>query len=229
MERMAYDDREIIADLNRLTAGIKGIDVFQIQGGEPLIYKNLDKIIQYAGKNRKIKKITITTNSTVLPDRKIINLLKKYDVSMQLSSYPVTAGRREELSKLLEREKINFQVYDFLGGKGGGKWRAMGFMVPREKNSEIVRKRYASCVFAGCTTLENGVIGRCSRSTNAPSVQNYDPVRGELFDVRKKHLKIRFLWWYLIQPRLFPKQCMECCRRCLGSAQGEEVEPAVQL
>lgn len=228
-DMLIYDCESIIADLETFTSKIMSIELLQIQGGEPFLYKDIDKIITYAGQNRKIKHIRITTNSTIIPRQQTMNLLRQYDVSITLSDYPVTASKRKILEQRLKEEKIRYEVYEFLGGRGGGLWRNMGYMVPREADNEIVRKRFLSCAFSGCTTLENGVIGHCSRSTNAPYVQNYVPARGELLEIRKNHLKIRFLWWYIFQLKMFKGKCMECCRRCLGSSGGEEIEPAIQL
>jgi hypothetical protein len=65
---------------------------FVLIGGEPFLYKKLDEAIEYIGKRYRKKMImfSITTNGTILPNNHLIELIKKYGVTLRISDYSYT-------------------------------------------------------------------------------------------------------------------------------------------
>lgn len=57
--------------------------------GEPLLYKYLDKAIDYVGReySSKIGRMSITTNGTILPSKTVLEMCKKYDVEFSILNY----------------------------------------------------------------------------------------------------------------------------------------------
>lgn len=78
---------------------------FVLIGGEPLLYKELDQIIEYIGEKyrEKINIFSITTNGTILPNEKILENCKKYQVTFRISNYSKSIPRlKEQYKKLME-------------------------------------------------------------------------------------------------------------------------------
>ncbi len=70
------DLEEIFACFNRFLDTIDMLLDLRILGGEPFLRKDLDLLINAYSDNDKIKRITVYTNSTIVPPQKVIESLK---------------------------------------------------------------------------------------------------------------------------------------------------------
>lgn len=113
------------------------IKEFVLIGGEPFLYQKLDKIVEYIGENyrNKIVLFSITTNGTIIPEQSLLNLCKKYNVTIRISDYSATLKhleqRYEQLKKKLENSKVSY----IMGGKET-KWMDYGFETVDRKGKE---------------------------------------------------------------------------------------------
>lgn len=88
---------------------------YTLLGGEPLLHKDLTKIISYLMENygNKIGLINLITNGTVLPNSDVIDILKKYNVTVHISDYTLALHYEDKLQKftdLLTESKIEHYV-----------------------------------------------------------------------------------------------------------------------
>ena len=94
------------------------IKEFVLIGGEPLLYRELDKIIAYIGEKYREKMIcfSITTNGTIMPEQKILELCKKYRVLIRISNYSAELKylekKYEKLKEELRRHEITYRMSD---------------------------------------------------------------------------------------------------------------------
>lgn len=94
------------------------IHEFVLIGGEPLLYKQLDKVIQYIGENyrNQIDIFSITTNGTILPSAEIQKWCQKYDVLFRISNYSQTIPRLEhqyeKLAMMLKNDGIQYTLME---------------------------------------------------------------------------------------------------------------------
>ena len=85
---------------------------FVLIGGEPFLCKDLKASIMYIGEKYRNKMIifSITTNGTILLDDEILNLCRRYDVTIRVSDYseslPRLKMRYDELYKKLKQNKV---------------------------------------------------------------------------------------------------------------------------
>lgn len=90
------------------------IKEFVLIGGEPLLYKNLVASITYIGERyrRRIGIYSITTNGTIIPDEKLLEACKKYNVLFRISNYGRQLPRLKEnyakLITILKKENVSF-------------------------------------------------------------------------------------------------------------------------
>lgn len=81
------------------------INEFVLIGGEPFLYGELEELVDYIGERyrEKILRFSITTNGTILPSDKMLELCKKYRVTIRVSDYSDT------LPKLASRYKLFYE------------------------------------------------------------------------------------------------------------------------
>lgn len=93
------------------------VQEFVLIGGEPFLYKDIDKVIEYIGKKyrSKMDMFTITTNGTLMPKDATLNLCRKYGVIFRISNYAKTLPWIEEknikLTKKLAENQIPYIYY----------------------------------------------------------------------------------------------------------------------
>lgn len=103
-------------DLKRLK---KNFDVFfesvdyvyeyTLLGGEPLLHKSIAEIISYLGNRygKRIGRINLISNGTVIPNNDVIDILKKYHVTIHISDYTCSVDYKEILAKLQKKFLAN--------------------------------------------------------------------------------------------------------------------------
>lgn len=96
-------------DLNRLKNNFniffESVDFvyeYTLLGGEPFLHKNIGEIILYLGdKYRdKIGQINLISNGTIVPDDKVLDVLKKFQVTVHISDYTCSIDYKRNLDSL---------------------------------------------------------------------------------------------------------------------------------
>lgn len=84
------------------------VRLINIYGGEPLVHPELAAIIEYIlqFKNR-FEDLIMTTNATILPSKKVLELCSKYKILYQISDY---GNMHENFLKVLEEYNIPYMV-----------------------------------------------------------------------------------------------------------------------
>lgn len=138
---------------------------FVLMGGEPFLYKDLDKVIEYIGNNYRDQMMiySITTNGTIKPSQQILNLCRKYKCMFRISNYSYQIPRLEEkyeqLIEILKKNQIEYSInppehewmdYGFEYVENGGKKEELIkiFDACRTPCREIRENRFYYCVMA---------------------------------------------------------------------------------
>ncbi len=126
------------------------VDEFVLIGGEPLLYRDLDKAVEYIGRKYRhcINNFVITTNGTILPKDELLNLCTEYDVFFDISNYSGALPRLKESYKRiinkLEERQIRYSLGDEMR-----MWMDYGFDHVDHKHDERILKS----IFRNCKTL----------------------------------------------------------------------------
>ncbi|MCR5674239.1 MAG: radical SAM protein [Lachnospiraceae bacterium] len=221
-ESMRYDVGSIIADAASVLKYFR-FETVGIQGGEPFLYSDLDRLLVYLGDHESLSSVTIATNGLIHPKESTLRLLKQYDVMVRISNYPAYGQTALEEKNRLEEMGIRVAFYQFAGGENA--WKYMGRTeVERENDDAAVQKRFRNCDFNICTTLEDGKIVHCSRALNAARVQGFSLSPEDAVSVRgNETLRSDMIDYY----RRF--RFMESCRYCYGTSGSERIVPAEQI
>lgn len=141
------------------------IKEFVLIGGEPFLYRDLDKVIAYIGEKYRGKMINfaITTNGTIMPKQKILDLCREHNVLIRISNYSAELKYLEKkytkLKEELEKNKIMYILgdsdyywmdYGFETVDRGGKAEDLIPVFDKCKTPcrEIRGNRYYYCVMA---------------------------------------------------------------------------------
>ena len=99
---MTFEDFKLYLD--KILDSVDSIRHLVILGGEPLINPELSQMLEYAAEQKKIFFIQLITNGTMVPQEKLLNVLKQYNnrIYLYMSNY----ADNPELKSILKQEQI---------------------------------------------------------------------------------------------------------------------------
>ncbi len=155
----------------RVLASVKEIIFCELVGGEPFLYKNLDKALDYVGSQKKIRQIVIVTNGTVIPNDSIIQKLHDLNVLVRVSDY----GLFEKMSLFvakLDKYGVNVRIQQDM------KWNDPGDIEKRGKTEDELKKQYNACEFSlKCKYLCEDKLFTCARAASLYHLGLFDDDR----------------------------------------------------
>ena len=183
-EHVGYTAKDILEDLELLFRHVDYIVAYRILGGEPLINNELEDMIKQIGDRYgdRIGNIGIITNGTLLPDEKLIETSKKYNVKFDFSDYTDVVDykkRFDESVKIVSNAGLRYSVNRSL------RWCDFGFPVNnRMYDFDKVREHMLSCgpIFHG---LNDGKYYYCHVSWSADKAKLLKNVPDDYVDLRK--------------------------------------------
>lgn len=209
-------------------------EVFNIQGGEPLLHPDLSRVIEHVMKYKgQIKTVLLTTNGTLMPKPELIEVLRRFRDSIQvnISNYGPDLSRKvPQLTVLLNENGIRNNTFKYYGTEMHyGGW--LDFTDHTFKNlseEELIRQ----CEECGCRSSSQFAIrggelfccGRNMRRSDLGIIPKDEKSRVDMFDSRtvsEKRENVRAI----LSAKYTP-----ACPYCTGKRLGREHEsPAVQL
>lgn len=159
-EKFTIDVEEQIRDLEKLLYYVDGIINVEVIGGEPFVYRQLPKLLQYLCDMPKITFIEVTSNGTVLPSVEVLELLKNPKICVLLSDYGKVNSERAH--KTYQYLKQNHVCVHNLKNR---EWIQGGNLKRRKKSRRRLKYEYFHC-FArkDCRTLYKGRLYVCGRA-----------------------------------------------------------------
>ena len=206
------------------------IYLFQITGGEPLLYKDLQLLLEYIDQNyrKQIFRLEIVTNGTVLPSDSLCQYFRDKNIHIVLDDYRKAIPERAEVFVQILEKFSQYQV-SFLENCVG-QWFRM--YIPEQKHpvlseEELIQK-FNVCGTPWCS-LRDGKLSVCNYSMYADTAGICKASEDEFFDLdnyKKTDKKV------LVEFRLrySKKGYTEFCKRC-NSWEWENTcwcDPAIQ-
>ena len=216
-----YDIKMIIKDIEQLLKACKNIEIVQVQGGEPFIHPDIYTLLAYLVNEQRILKVQLASNGVASLKSQVIEILKHPKLHLGISDYYPHVNS-QKLINVLKENNIPHKKYQF--ATGTGEWFNFGGIdTEREKNEEIVKNRFNSCPYSICTTLQNGILGRCARSINARQVFSFSGFLNDYLNLRDGSCDSKKIIDYFNN-----RKFMEACYYCYGATLGK-IPPAIQL
>ena len=106
----------IIADLKIVLDSVAVVRKLQIQGGEPFIYSDLGKLVEFIGSDDKVQRCIIATNGSITPSDKLMSTLKKNNAEIRISNYNLFPEKISRLEEKCDEFGIKHDMYNFTSG-----------------------------------------------------------------------------------------------------------------
>lgn len=178
-------------DLDILLRAVDYIDYFGFVGGEPLIDVDLDKMIKYAVSKRKIRHLFVATNCTILPNEKILKVMKNKKAAFQLSDYRDVkfnngmTVKYKEIKELLTKNNIKFSHPQEENNRMT--FQSMPELYPDKQDEKKVKKMFDCCWGQYCNMLCDGKLTQCTLSVYiTKNLELTDEVKKEIVNIREK-------------------------------------------
>lgn len=153
----SFQLKSLIKDTKRYLSAVDSVHFFLICGGETFLYPDLEDLIKYLVKQRKIRHIGITTNGTIIPADSLCRLLAKEKIIVRVSDYKCVHKKRVELIKKLKKHGI------FIDDLRGQKWYDVGEFENRNRNQDELAQLYKECRMKRCFEINQGKVIYCAR------------------------------------------------------------------
>lgn len=177
-------------DLDILLKAVDYIDYFGFVGGEPLIVKDLDKMIKYACSKKQLKHIFLATNCTIMPSNSLLKAMKNKKFAVQLSDYRDVKFKNDlkvnylEWKKILSDNKILFSHPQEDGNRNT--FCTMPELYPDKQDDEKVKKMFDCCWGQYCNMLCDGILTQCTLSVYITrNLELTNDVKKELVNIRE--------------------------------------------
>lgn len=221
--------------VDRYFEAVDYIDKFTVNGGEPLIYPHIDEIMDHLLKySDRMGMLEIITNSSVVPNDKLIDVLKKSDkIDILLDDYgPELSKGADKTVEIFEHESIKYRRRTYYGKDAHfGGWVDLRDVSKKDRSADETSKVYQNCAYPGpfhCFVLFGGkayicgVYAWCVNEGIIPdNKEEYIDFLASDFDADSAKEKIA---------AFYDRQYFSACEYCNGFCMtSERFEPAEQL
>ncbi|MDE7432746.1 MAG: 4Fe-4S cluster-binding domain-containing protein [Lachnospiraceae bacterium] len=193
---------------------------FVLIGGEPLLYKDLSRVVKYIGERYRHKIITfsIATNGTIVPSDELLKQCMKYRVVIKISNYSVSVPRLvpvyDRIEQILMERGAAYEM-----GSPEVEWFDYGFEYVNKANAshtDMIR------LFDGCKTncreVRKNKYYYCVMARSVSENMGFDIGSDDYLDLEQlseteyKKILLEFNLGYS------DKGYLDMCRHCNGAA-----------
>jgi len=155
-----YDADKIIQSLHNLfSTGIIQFQELSILGGETLLYPDLARVIEFALNIKQVQRISIVTNGTLLPDSKLLPMMRNPRFFVRISDYGTLSIRKDALIALLKENGIRYELDNY------SEWYENRHPVTAFCNEEEAAAKYRECRNILYFSLREGRLFRCCKAS----------------------------------------------------------------
>ena len=108
-----YQDRKLKSIQQDIISYFKFVDkvsVFRLLGGEPFLYRDFEQLLNFIiaeGYRAKMESLIIVSNGTIIPPKKILQLLAENNIEVHISDYPVEVAQKQRAKLIAAFENFN--------------------------------------------------------------------------------------------------------------------------
>ena len=210
------------------------LNELEIAGGETLFYENLPTVLAYLVNHPlyfKIKHVWITTNATLEPSKKLIDLCKKGDIGFNISDYSFkNPSFKRNIEKLIACLELNSVSYNILFDENNS-WIDFGFRKVIHDDKKII-DFFDNCI-SECREIRNDRIYYCVMTRSNRENQKIDELGEDeyldLTEIKDEEKKKKIIFEYM--NGFSKKGYMNMCKMCNGMKKENNilVPPGVQM
>jgi organic radical activating enzyme len=212
---------ELIGNLTNYLDSVDRVNRVSLVGGEPLLHKDITKIIGFLRTTGKIRKIVLITNGTIMPSEETIKCIKENNVVVFISNYGDLSPKASQFSEKLGQYNIPYFVTP-----EQLMWNDFGGFESRKRSEKELNDIYKKCDL-DCVHILEGKVHMCVRSSHAMHLNLIPENEADFVDFTKPDLnyneakkKLRKLLKY--------KNAISACNHCDPRGMGRPVLSAIQ-
>ncbi len=209
---------EVKRSANIFFSKIDFIKEFVLIGGEPLLYRDLTKVIQYIGEKyrQNMSVYCIATNGTIVPSDDVLKVCSQYQVLFRISNYSAQLPRLKESHQKLIARLQEWHI-PYILGEEDWQWRDYGFeYVDHGIEEDILINTFDQCGTI-CREIRGNKFYYCVMARSVAENLKFDAGQQDYLDMLtlqgdnyKKEL-LEFTMGYS------DKGYLDMCRHCHGS------------
>lgn len=174
---------EIEKNIKKLVKFVDIIGTVTVLGGEPFVYKDIVSVLKLLIEQNEVKRIIVTTNGTIVPSEKVLEILNNPKVFVVVSNYGTVSRNVEQLKKTFKEYNVKYfaePYHDWLDA--GGRER-------RGYSAEKMQKMFEHCNNAfNCASFYKNIFVSCPRELNL-KLQGIQDSAKETIDIDKINSK----------------------------------------
>lgn len=187
-------------------------------GGEPLMYKQIDKVLEKVLASQKVGNIIIYTNGTIVPKGEKINIFKNPKIYFRISDYGQPSRNVGKLEEVLKENKIHHITERVTS------WQDCAKIDDFERDVKLNKKIFGNCCVNETLTMLHGKLYLCPYSAHLENLKIIKPKNKEHIELYKRDnfnkLKTE------IRELYFGKEYLEACNFCNGRDHNVATIPA---
>lgn len=105
-----YNLDVLTADIDRLFTKIDFINSLAITGGEPLLFRDLDRYLEYMMRHygNQIGSVRVVSNGTLIPNDKLLDTAHRYHILFEITKYSNDMVKTDQLRKICCKKDVPF-------------------------------------------------------------------------------------------------------------------------
>lgn len=218
-----FEANELLEELRLFLRYVSEINELRIIGGEPFMHSSLAHIVNAVVSEKKIKKVLIYSNGTIMPNEEQWKAFESDKVILVYTDYGIKTSRRmEDILNVVKSKNINYNY------KKSGDWQKCSRIAYYGRNEMELRGVFEECCAKSLYTLLRGKVYCCPFMANAENLGVISLGEDEAFNIRK-YLDDIPKGQEVMRKLFYEKDCFYGCNYCPGRPfSGEQCPPAVQ-
>jgi|TARA_B110000037_G_scaffold81055_1_gene96608 organic radical activating enzyme len=210
----------LVNSIDKILSTVGHIREVRIIGGEPLLYKKIDLVINHLLKYDNYDKIYIYTNGTIVLKGDKMNVFNNPKVVFKISNYGEISRNVEKLENKLDELNIQYIT------ERVRTWQDCAIIDKFDRDEELTKSIFGNCCENQGLTVLHGKLYLCpfaAHATNLDAIEKYDD---DIIDTKdEKNLDFK----KQLEDLYFNREYIGACHSCNGRDHNvAKVEAGVQ-
>ena len=155
----------LLQNISLILSSVDEVNEVRLIGGEPLIYRKIDEVINEINKFKNVEVIVVFTNGTLIPNDKTIEASKCTNIRYQISDYGKISRRTEQLIRVLRENNLSY-VHEIVR-----RWQDCAKLDYQDRTPEKHFEVYSNCCVNDVLTLLHGRLYGCPFSAHIDNLK----------------------------------------------------------
>ena len=169
----------LLESINTFMRHVDYVHELRIIGGEPFVYRDIDKVMELLLGYDNFGKIVIYTNGTVVPRENVLALSVDSRVSFLISDYGAAlSNRSKQLASVLEERKVKYIRERIIS------WHDCAAIDKKNRSSDETYEVFSNCCAKDTLSLLHGKVYGCPFSAHADNLGAIPKFEDDVVDLQ---------------------------------------------